>query len=124
MLLSRMDFRSPGSVPLGRNAFGPGRFTASAVASGSPSSSDLRNKPSTTRSELTTTQVSEPAARTRDRTPPIRSVRPQVRSEEHTSELQSRPHLVCRLLLEKKKKKIKEANKSDKQQSYHRKTAQ
>src|SRR3989442_10254402 len=28
----------------------------------------------------------------------------QYRSEEHTSELQSRPHLVCRLLLEKKKK--------------------
>src|SRR3989442_1995164 len=27
----------------------------------------------------------------------------QHRSEEHTSELQSRPHLVCRLLLEKKK---------------------
>src|SRR5258708_28410589 len=30
------------------------------------------------------------------------------RSEEHTSELQSPDHLVCRLLLEKKKKKIKE----------------
>src|SRR2546422_2129806 len=30
----------------------------------------------------------------------------QVRSEEHTSELQSRLHLVCRLLLEKKKKII------------------
>src|SRR5690554_6987000 len=29
----------------------------------------------------------------------------EIRSEEHTSELQSRPHLVCRLLLEKKKKK-------------------
>src|SRR2546429_5724210 len=29
-----------------------------------------------------------------------------VRSEEHTSELQSRLHLVCRLLLEKKKKSI------------------
>src|SRR5436305_3626566 len=29
----------------------------------------------------------------------------ETRSEEHTSELQSRPHLVCRLLLEKKKKK-------------------
>src|SRR2546422_4990131 len=28
-----------------------------------------------------------------------------LRSEEHTSELQSRLHLVCRLLLEKKKKK-------------------
>src|SRR6266496_5070016 len=30
----------------------------------------------------------------------------QMRSEEHTSELQSRRDLVCRLLLEKKKKKI------------------
>src|SRR5690625_6920017 len=29
-----------------------------------------------------------------------------ARSEEHTSELQSRGHLVCRLLLEKKKQKI------------------
>src|SRR2546429_3583099 len=29
-----------------------------------------------------------------------------ARSEEHTSELQSRLHLVCRLLLEKKKKKL------------------
>src|SRR2546422_11743988 len=37
-----------------------------------------------------------------------RSTRPSSRtsrSEEHTSELQSRLHLVCRLLLEKKKKK-------------------
>src|SRR2546422_4053532 len=31
-------------------------------------------------------------------------VRARLRSEEHTSELQSRLHLVCRLLLEKKKK--------------------
>src|SRR2546422_4794529 len=31
------------------------------------------------------------------------------RSEEHTSELQSRLHLVCRLLLEKKKKKKKKS---------------
>src|SRR3712207_7316314 len=30
---------------------------------------------------------------------------PEERSEEHTSELQSRQYLVCRLLLEKKKKK-------------------
>src|SRR5215813_14397858 len=36
--------------------------------------------------------------------PPHRSDgRGRCRSEEHTSELQSRPHLVCRLLLEKKK---------------------
>src|SRR5687768_18224237 len=32
------------------------------------------------------------------------------RSEEHTSELQSRLHLVCRLLLEKKKKKNTNTN--------------
>src|SRR5207253_10363167 len=33
-----------------------------------------------------------------------------ARSEEHTSELQSRGHLVCRLLLEKKKKTPKRKN--------------
>src|SRR3712207_6890998 len=32
-------------------------------------------------------------------------LKPSQRSEEHTSELQSRQYLVCRLLLEKKKKK-------------------
>src|SRR3712207_7579378 len=37
------------------------------------------------------------------RCPPWRTA---SRSEEHTSELQSRQYLVCRLLLEKKKKKI------------------
>src|SRR5436309_11802872 len=36
-----------------------------------------------------------------------------LRSEEHTSELQSRENLVCRLLLEKKKKKIKTTNKKN-----------
>src|SRR5258708_27357625 len=35
----------------------------------------------------------------------IRRVRRKIRSEEHTSELQSPDHLVCRLLLEKKKSK-------------------
>src|SRR5690348_17705989 len=35
------------------------------------------------------------------------SASPRRRSEEHTSELQSPVHLVCRLLLEKKKKKQK-----------------
>src|SRR2546430_6317451 len=34
------------------------------------------------------------------------------RSEEHTSELQSQSNLVCRLLLEKKKKKLKEGSRS------------
>src|SRR3712207_8874167 len=41
---------------------------------------------------------------------PSSSARPNedllVRSEEHTSELQSRQYLVCRLLLEKKKQKV------------------
>src|SRR3989442_5578015 len=37
--------------------------------------------------------------------PPASSSAGTGRSEEHTSELQSRPHLVCRLLLEKKKKR-------------------
>src|SRR5690348_18068954 len=35
----------------------------------------------------------------------LSTVLTQVRSEEHTSELQSPVHLVCRLLLEKKKKR-------------------
>src|SRR5690625_6082653 len=38
-------------------------------------------------------------------TTPARYVTASLRSEEHTSELQSRGHLVCRLLLEKKKSK-------------------
>src|SRR5437660_8288516 len=47
--------------------------------------------------------------------------RSQLRSEEHTSELQSRGHLVCRLLLEKKKKKIEKGLKmSDNSVSYQR----
>src|SRR3989441_8668274 len=46
------------------------------------------------------------------RTPPSGTCRPRPeratnRSEEHTSELQSLAYLVCRLLLEKKKKKTK-----------------
>src|SRR5207302_3457605 len=36
-----------------------------------------------------------------------------LRSEEHTSELQSRENLVCRLLLEKKKKTIVESEDND-----------
>src|SRR5258708_10532387 len=37
---------------------------------------------------------------------PFRSGEREIRSEEHTSELQSPDHLVCRLLLEKKKTKL------------------
>src|SRR5206468_5149745 len=45
--------------------------------------------------------------RMRPTTPGASSRASAVRSEEHTSELQSRSDLVCRLLLEKKKKKKK-----------------
>src|SRR2546429_4138424 len=48
--------------------------------------------------------------------PARRLPRPLRRSEEHTSELQSRLHLVCRLLLEKKKKK------QNKNKLYHNQT--
>src|SRR5207244_9817078 len=50
--------------------------------------------PSTARTGATSCATSIAAIRTR----------PRVRSEEHTSELQSPDHLVCRLLLEKKNK--------------------
>src|SRR5437660_4979037 len=43
-----------------------------------------------------------------------------LRSEEHTSELQSRGHLVCRLLLEKKKKKIKKNKNTAKKKNQNR----
>src|SRR3712207_7978296 len=46
--------------------------------------------------------VAHDEARTDDADPHVT-----IRSEEHTSELQSRQYLVCRLLLEKKKKKEK-----------------
>src|SRR5689334_23847488 len=45
-----------------------------------------------------------------------------VRSEEHTSELQSQFHLVCRLLLEKKKKKKKQENEITRQYTQQQQT--
>src|SRR5437667_4472108 len=47
-------------------------------------------------------------------TPTLRNTAPVSRSEEHTSELQSHHDLVCRLLLEKKKKNKKKQNKQKK----------
>src|SRR5205809_3894851 len=53
------------------------------------------------------TDCRSPANPIRDGTLGTGELRVTTRSEEHTSELQSRLHLVCRLLLEKKKKKKK-----------------
>src|SRR2546429_3082965 len=44
---------------------------------------------------------------------------PPKRSEEHTSELQSRLHLVCRLLLEKKKKHLHGLTTAHNNSRYH-----
>src|SRR5690606_40999354 len=51
--------------------------------------------------------LDDPAGRHDDAGHPGRHESDQGRSEEHTSELQSRENLVCRLLLEKKKKNSK-----------------
>src|SRR3989449_7103472 len=84
----------------------------------------IRRPPRSTLFPYTTLFRSHASAATRTRAPPSRAVtgtrsgpgrapsetrcfwalRGAKRSEEHTSELQSRLHLVCRLLLEKKKK--------------------
>src|SRR3989442_3798478 len=73
----------------------------------------IRQPPRSTLFPYTT--LSRSLARQRAAYPPFASAPPALpdhgrvryrrdgRSEEHTSELQSRPHLVCRLLLEKKK---------------------
>src|SRR2546427_8085937 len=53
-----------------------------------------------------------PRATELQRGPPLRSGSSATRSEEHTSELQSQSNLVCRLLLEKKKKKISQTTTS------------
>src|SRR5205809_3662377 len=44
----------------------------------------------------------------------------EIRSEEHTSELQSRLHLVCRLLLEKKKLRLADAGGAEEQEGADR----
>src|SRR5256884_3311809 len=48
--------------------------------------------------------------------PPVCCISSPERSEEHTSELQSRLHLVCRLLLEKKNKETSYKNPRDRPQ--------
>src|SRR5204862_7196493 len=53
------------------------------------------------------TSVEDYRVRTQQAKVEVANLASQARSEEHTSELQSRRDLVCRLLLEKKKKKNK-----------------
>src|SRR5215469_17878133 len=80
----------------------------------------IRRPPRSTLFPYTTLFRSAPRHRWRRRWPPCR---PCTRSEEHTSELQSRRDLVCRLLLEKKKKKkiIKKNKKKNKKKQNKKK---
>src|SRR5690554_8033626 len=65
----------------------------------------FRSPARSTRSASSSSAGAGPSSPDRPSSPPWAP-----RSEEHTSELQSRPHLVCRLLLEKKKKTNKTKN--------------
>src|SRR2546422_4414706 len=85
----------------------PGRLTQARLdrpqgrlACGCASASGLRLALRPDGRRITARLQLEQAGRRPDHDPPGRHVH---RSEEHTSELQSRLHLVCRLLLEKKK---------------------
>src|SRR6266496_5160060 len=74
----------------------------------------IRRPPRSTLFPYTTLFRSAPLPRWRCTWPtPCRTWRA-TRSEEHTSELQSRRDLVCRLLLEKKKKQYKRTNQKKK----------
>src|SRR6267143_5929244 len=66
----------------------------------------IRRPPRSTLFPYTTLSRSSSMANCRRPTPALGRQPRVLRSEEHTSELQSQFHLVCRLLLEKKKKKI------------------
>src|SRR6266536_3569078 len=81
-------------------------------APGPPSGSTTRNeitaRPGSAAKRLETCDPScrsgnQPSSSRKSTTSPAHACTPALRSEEHTSELQSRVDLVCRLLLEKKK---------------------
>src|SRR5215216_1990511 len=72
----------------------------------------IRRPPRSTLFPYTTLFRSRAAARQWRGGRPGRRRRSRARSEEHTSELQSPDHLVCRLLLEKKKKHLSPAGSS------------
>src|SRR3712207_7841783 len=72
-------------------------------------------RPSSTPASATSTSAATTSARARRRSSAFRS----SRSEEHTSELQSRQYLVCRLLLEKNNRSHQENIKDRKRHSQY-----
>src|SRR3712207_6917140 len=81
----------------------------------------FRSRPAPRRGCPPSSTSSSAAARGRRGSPGWPRNRPLRRSEEHTSELQSRQYLVCRLLLEKKKTKARRDAKQECESSYNHK---
>src|SRR5438552_11782183 len=93
-------------LPLAAQATG-GMAAAPAAApapSANPVSDALRAWEQRSGRDLIAAAEAMPADKYNYRPTPAQMSFAQIRSEEHTSELQSPDHLVCRLLLEKKKK--------------------
>src|SRR5437016_8941069 len=67
------------------------------------------------------TRLTPPRVEPQKRTPPVMMnvLPPPIRSEEHTSELQSLTNLVCRLLLEKKKRGESPKNRWEQDSHHH-----
>src|SRR3712207_8345980 len=82
-------------------------FRSTIFEAGEPGGPGMGGCPPGPAGAVPTTPPDSPILRTLDTNPnaPADTYRYNSRSEEHTSELQSRQYLVCRLLLEKKKKK-------------------
>src|SRR5690625_5894889 len=82
----------------------PQDISASGKRALTPASAPVRNHPSGPAEVVVHTSATSPSGHTTAATASISTFEARMmRSEEHTSELQSRGHLVCRLLLEKKK---------------------
>src|SRR2546422_6065632 len=94
------------NMPSAIRGYGRRSWLSASVRSPDDCSSIFAACPARPRSPVTT--IASPGlAPVRSRIRSLRTRPKAVRSEEHTSELQSRLHLVCRLLLEKKKNKRK-----------------
>src|SRR5688572_31803831 len=81
--------------------------SSTACSTGTPTATGRWNRePTEARTDLGLYRSTEASVSTTASAPAASAQRSTVRSEEHTSELQSQSNLVCRLLLEKKKNKI------------------
>src|SRR5439155_5765672 len=103
--LSPRDLRYLHSSPTRRSSDLSARRRPAAALARGPAPGALEQLAAAQHQERDHAGVDEQRERSAAAEPPAGDREPQAgeRSEEHTSELQSRGHLVCRLLLEKKK---------------------